>query len=138
MSKIIKGSDWETIIQRRIFFKFVEDPGSGFVFELDNNNKLLNSNPAAIENYESCLTGMVKGKAVVNCGVEDYEREIRHNAVIECDCGNHIELDGDVSCETCGQWYNSSGQKLVDPCYWGEETGESFDSSGRYIGGGYE
>lgn len=134
MSRIIKDSEWVTEVRRTHFFEFVNEKGAGYDFDVDLDGCLLNEKNR--EKYLACKSGEVNGFKVRDCGISESSHEYRNPSVLECNCGNHIELDGDVSCETCGQWYNASGQKLVDPCYWGEETGEQFDSSGRYIGGG--
>jgi hypothetical protein len=37
-------------------------------------------------------------------------------------------LPGDWKCDTCGQWYNASGQAIRDPQTWSpEDAGESWD-----------
>lgn len=60
---------------------------------------------------------------------------------VQCGCGRTHELTnangmGDSRC-VCGQWRNASGQALVDPSNWGEETGETFDESGHFVHGDY-
>lgn len=45
---------------------------------------------------------------------------------MKCHCGESVYLVGfTCQCGNCGQYYNSAGQELCDPEYWGEETGES-------------
>jgi hypothetical protein len=47
-------------------------------------------------------------------------------------------LEGFTNECACGRFYNSAGQGLTHPRFWGEETGERFDDHGNYIGGGYD
>lgn len=62
---------------------------------------------------------------------------MRQPKEIDCACGRHLVLDDSWynKC-SCGRGYNAFGQKLAPPSQWGEETGEAFDSEGRYLGGG--
>lgn len=55
-------------------------------------------------------------------------RPVREPKVIECKCGEKIELDSSWAneCDNCGREYNGFGQLLAPRSQWGEETGETF------------
>lgn len=138
MAQIIRHRDWGVWIRREHRFDVVGDGGCGYSFDVDVNGKLININENAIKNYNACTTTgkSMHGEAVIDRGIKESKYEVMEPAILECNCGNHIELDGDECCDKCGQWYNSSGQALRHPSQWGEETGEYFDDHGHYIGGG--
>lgn len=53
------------------------------------------------------------------------QTEDRTMSTVKCSCGETVYLDGDTCCDRCGRLYNGWGQRLCDPRYWGEETGET-------------
>ena len=117
----IKEARWEETVECEVVF----DDGhfNGFGFPCDEDGKILDDlpNPQAYKNYQYCL--------------EHPEKFVRFNKVIrkrwrykepgkgKCKCGNTVvlvnEYMGACQCDRCGQWYNLSGQELLDPEYWG-------------------
>lgn len=48
-------------------------------------------------------------------------------AVGRCECGADVVLDGDVQC-TCGQWYNTFGQRVTKPLHMCEGYNDEEDA----------
>lgn len=83
----------------------------------------LEKRPAALDNYNKCLTGQHAVKAPV---VLKMEHSYSQPAIGLCDCGCEVSLDGFTNTCECGRDYNGSGQLLAHRSQWGEETGESY------------
>lgn len=118
------------------YWDWADHPGSGYGFDCDENGVVDESkidNPLARESYRKIVENTGE---LVDKGFTTYPHNYWKSAVLKCDCGRELSLDDCMTNEcTCGAFYNGSGQRLSDPSNWGEETGESFDSHGRYIGG---
>ena len=122
MSKIIKSAWTEHSI---IYTHEFGDENGGFSFRCDEKGNLLpDLCKEAVVNFVRCKNGEIEymGKPITYLGICKNEREIRHRALIECDCGTRFELSntymGACECPECGQWYNLFGQKLNNPRYW--------------------
>lgn len=68
------------------------------------------------DNYKFCLNHPEK---YTDDGVVENSWWYTEPEVVKCSCGTTLYLDGDTVCD-CGQWYNGSGQALLDPQYWEE------------------
>ena len=120
--------------------------GSGFSFEANGEGEIFfeddrpfQQNPAWF-NMNKAIADYCDGKC--DMVTRDYSRSIRTPMVIRCTesvkveiaefrngqrmniietrfetCNNLIELWDDEVCDNCGQWYNSSGQRLRDDWY---------------------
>lgn len=125
MAKVIKERSRELIESYSLHFGWKDHPGSGFGFDCDKQGVVDESKleGLGLENYRKCLSGEYD---VLPGELMDFSHYYTNPTVIECHCGKHVSLDtNDNMCE-CGQWYNMSGQELVDPSLWGEETGETY------------
>lgn len=133
MAKFIRQVEWRDYVKYRHDFRYVDSGRgfSGFMFDCDEHGNLLNPSPAEVANYQKCLSN-THDKPLVNLGIQKQECTEKLPAIIECRCGQHVELWNSMTnrCD-CGQFYNGSGQELCDPRYWGEETGERFDDNGN-------
>ncbi|WP_221091570.1 hypothetical protein [Deinococcus aquaedulcis] len=110
-------------------FTYVNDPHSGFMFDVDEmtGNVVFNTD-AARDNYARALTEVAAG-TMVDHGVEDFTSDHWHLGTIRCSCGTALDLSGgDTTTCQCGNEYNSCAQ-LLRP-NWREfcrETGELDD-----------
>ena len=123
--KILKRREHKEIVSYYRVFDYEDSPGSGFSFDCDALGQVFISNECAEKNYQSCLTGKVNGKKVVDQGIEKIANWHSDPAIGECQCGEQVVLWGFTNACECGRDYNSAGQELADRSQWGEETGES-------------
>jgi hypothetical protein len=132
VTRIISPVRYETRIGREHVFHIVGvNPRHGFyAFPLHEDGRLRYDNADAHANYAACRSGVVRGEHVIDQGIIERTVEVRHSAVLRCDCGEHMHLNPNSldlhTCYRCKRHYNSAGQELVDPDLWGEETGERF------------
>jgi hypothetical protein len=124
MSRIISEPVDRESVEFSLFFENPESKGSGYSFDSDEagNVDAEKLNEVARANFERMLAGDWPRD------VRRFESHWREPAVIECDCGTHLELYSSWanSCQRCGREYNGSGQLLAPRSQWGEETGERF------------
>lgn len=130
MSKLISGRKRIDVTSYHLLFPYVDSPGSGFAFDCDENGNVdvnaLKLKPCAYANYVRCTNGAANVSPGV---VETSHHSYTEPAVLRCDCGEHVYLDGFTNtCRRCAADYNMSGDRLADRSQWGEETGESWDS----------
>lgn len=127
MSRVIQHARTEKVVTYRHEFRWADDPHAGFSFPCQPDGTILNRNEAALANHAFCLANA--GGRVIDHGIVREEGELRHPAVIRCDCGRHLDAvggwQGTVECDRCERLYNTAGQKLNPPHLWGEETGET-------------
>jgi hypothetical protein len=125
MARIISSRERIERVEYRRLFEYRDMPGAGFGFDADvqGNVNPESLNPAARENYEKCMNGAFD---VVDRGLVIYRSDYWTPAVLKCDCGANVPLEGFTNtCDRCHADYNKSGQRLADRSQWGEETGES-------------
>jgi len=122
MLEIIHPRTTETITKLWHEFTYEDDRSAGFSFLVDADGNCLNNSELARRNYESCKTGYIDGRRVIDEGIHEEHYCIVHPAEGRCTCGRTVVfvLDGDVKCG-CGRWYNSFGQELAHPSIWEEE-----------------
>ena len=100
-------------------FALVDDPESGWEFCADENGKYRPMAKEAQENLRYCLDNPSK---VTDRGIKKYYHRWTEPAVLECDCGEKVVLDGEVcgasQCPRCGRWYNLAGQEVISPDGW--------------------
>lgn len=134
MSKVIRQSRWVENTSYELVYAYMDEPGAGFGFPCTADGTVEALNPDAQANYLKCVRNMHE-RPVICRGVKKLSARYRVPAAILCDCGRELEL---IDCMTnecdCGRFYNGSGQSLVHPRFWGEETGERFDDHGALIG----
>lgn len=108
----------------RLCFAYLDHPTAGFAFDCDPAGKVNVDalNPAARENYDSCLNGSA---GVGEPDVQEYHHSYVEEAVGRCTCGELVELGGFTNTCSCGRDYNWSGTLLAPREQWGEDTGES-------------
>lgn len=134
MSRIISDSMHHLEAYYHLVYSWEDCSGAGFSFPCDEigNVDIDSMQPEAQANYAACVRGEKDGKKLVCEGVERYSFNWKEPAVLECDCGAHVDLDGFTNmCEGCGADYNMSGQRLAPRECWGEETGEHPADIGR-------
>lgn len=125
MARIISSRARVERVEYRRSFEWWDMPGAGFSFDADvqGNVDPASLKPAARENYEKCMSGEFH---VVDRGLVIYRSGYWTPAVLKCDCGAKVPLEGFTNtCDRCHADYNMSGQRLADRSQWGEETGES-------------
>jgi len=124
MAKIISKADSGIAVSYSRHFTWRDDPGAGFGFPCDKDGNIDFSTfqQAAIDNYNNCVNGV---HDVIDDGVQSYSNRWLSYAVLQCDCGEKLELSGFTNTCDCGADYNMSGQLLASRAQWGEETGES-------------
>jgi len=93
--------------------------GVSFPCDKDGNIDFSDLQPAALENLNKALMGEMHF-----VGLRAHEWSYQPPRMGRCHCGEEIYLDHFTNECSCGALYNSSGQELCDPRYWGEETGE--------------
>ena len=124
MARIIKRCERKKEVSYALEFVHNQIKGAGFAFpcDKDGNVDMSQLSPAALENYLAC----VSGKENVTCqGVKKMVRTWIEPAILECDCGAHVELAMFTNtCSNCGTDYNFEGRRLAPREQWGEETGE--------------
>jgi len=124
--KIIQEAKYETETHHDIYFHYVGNEDWGFDFPCNADGHIIEPlNQAARENYEACLTGMVRGTPVVRAGMRTYTNSYRIPAVGRCQCGRLVDLYGFTNTCDCGRDYNMDGSLLAPREQWGDETGES-------------
>ena len=99
--------------------------GGGYMFECDEKGVIDTAkfNPAALTNYNKCISGEVKTSRPPY--IQKYSHEYMVWAVGKCDeCGNEVELvpeQGDgIGC-VCGSLYNQLGNRLRPRLEWEEK-----------------
>jgi hypothetical protein len=125
--KILHPSKTYSVVTYRREFDYKGHDRWGFIFECNEKGEVDVGKlaPAGLESYSACLTGVVNGREVVDCGVERDERWARDPAVGECNhCSAEVVLYGFTNTCECGAAYNCAGQELAPRECWGEETGE--------------
>lgn len=123
MAQIISKAQRVTDVTYARCFEWRTMPGAGFSFPCNAVGTVAQLNPAAQENLEKCVDGTYD---VVDQGVQEYTNRYTIAAVLKCDCGAKVQLDGFTNtCDRCRADYNMSGQRLAPRSQWGEETGES-------------
>ncbi len=123
MAQIISTSRRVTDVTYARCFRWNDSPSAGFSFPCNAVGTIEQLHPVAQENLEKCLDGTY---AVTDLGIQEYVNRYTVPAVLKCDCGAQVQLDGFTNtCDRCRADYNMSGQRLADRSQWGEETGES-------------
>ncbi len=126
MSQIIKKSVRREIVEHFAVYTDLDCKGAGYSFPCDasGNIALDEMEPAGIENYHLCRLREIN---VEYKGIETYKRSWVDPAMLQCDCGEKVELYDplDNVCN-CGAIYNMSGQRVrclsteADEPYWPE------------------
>lgn len=115
-----------TTLQRH--FTYVNEPGCGFMFDVDAHGHVVTSNDAARENYARALAATEAGTMNDHGNVE-FTSDWWNPGTIRCGCGQPLHLSGtDTTACPCGNEYSSSAQLLR--ANWREfcrETGELTD-----------
>ncbi len=113
-----------------LHYEWDDDPGAGFGFECDSQGHvdIENLNPAARENYESCLRGVVRGEKVHFVKIFHDQWTYNHPRVIRCTCGEEVVLYNHFTntCDKCDRDFDGYGHGLAPRPQWGEETGEHY------------
>ena len=115
------------VYSRTFYYEGQEGWGFSFDCDKDGNVDVKSLNPAARENYESCLRGEVRGRKVVDKGVSSYEQKFH-----VCDCGSGEPQEAlydargifaSYYCTVCEQEVRSRfrPEVLEDPNYYAEE-----------------
>ncbi len=103
-------------------FDLIEDPQCGFTFPCDRNGNIEFASMSAKKNYEKAIKrpDLYEDKGIVRREITGVEP-----AVGLCSCGTEVILEdqyqGACQCPTCGRWYNTLGQALIDPEFWESE-----------------
>lgn len=121
MAEIIQRRQRATQVSYSHEFTWRTDPGSGFSFTCDERGEIIVTDVNR-QNVEGCLSGAFD---VIDHGVVRDERSYTVPAVLRCDCGADVALEGFTNTCRCGADYNMSGQRLASRSQWGEETGET-------------
>jgi hypothetical protein len=105
-------------------FKYSKDHNFGYSFPCDSKGNILSLRPASQENYDKIKLGQ---EDVIDEGVHISTSWWTEPAVGKCECGRKVELHDplDNFC-SCGQCYNSSGQR-VTPSGECDEQGNPYD-----------
>ena len=127
MAEIIKERQLIENTEYRLEYKDITGMGVFYSFPCDEKGEVITEGecPEALENLRKCQNGIYQVKSPV---VKKYTSHYWESAEIECEsCSATIDLYDAMtnSCDKCGALYNGSGQRLCDPQFWGEETGES-------------
>lgn len=124
MGKIIRRGERVERVRWYLSFERNDLPGAGFSFPCDQAGNVYRDQmqPAGLESLADCLSGV---HDVTAEGVKESRWSFWQPAILLCDCGREVELDGFTCPCECGRDYNSSGQLLAPRSQWGEETGES-------------
>ncbi len=123
MSRIISPRTTEYTTVRTREYRWVGESGAGFSFDADaTGNPIRNASNA--DNHDR-LAGWIAVGELVDLGVREVTYTHRIPALLRCDCGRDVELDGFTNACGCGRDYNMSGQLLAPRDQWGWETGES-------------
>jgi len=109
-------------------FTYVNDPGCGFMFDVNQAGEVMFSTELARENYALALREVQAG-TMVDHGTVNFTNDVWNPGTIRCGCGQPLNLSGgDTTTCTCGNEYNSCAQLLR--ANWREfcrETGELDD-----------
>lgn len=127
MSQIISHRQHVNHVEYVHNYDSVECPGAGFSFPCDENGFIDESKlqPPALESLRLARAGVADG-TLVPAGVQVRSWSWVEPAMLRCDCGATVALDGFTNtCDACETDYNMSGQRLAPREFWGEETGES-------------
>jgi hypothetical protein len=115
--KLLRPSEIKESTKIILFFKDLENPSSGFSFQLNKDG----SPPRDSPNYQLCLNNPSRYRLELQTATQTYKEP----ALWECACGTQIECPNFTNiCPNCGTYYNWAGQELNPPEMWGEETGE--------------
>jgi hypothetical protein len=123
MIRIIKEA--EIIHRVELSLNFDTSRTGGYSFPCDSTGKVdaekIALNPAAIQNYERCISGEVKTIRPPYVQERTWTEHIP--AIGECFCGGEVELSPDSEglcyCH-CGECYNSAGQHIRPRSEWEE------------------
>ena len=122
--QIVREVEWDDEIVYSIDFLYTEDLSSGFSFPCNKWGMVDPDIPdGAKVNYRKCVDSE---NMFIQQGIIERIHNFKIPALAVCECGIHIELDGDTVCHKCEREYNSSGQLLAPRSQWGEETSEQF------------
>ena len=103
-------------------FSRIGDPGAGYSFPCDQDGNITFACDAARENYEYAVSHPEK---IRDDGIIKKKYTYTEPAKGKCKCGSIVLVEnqylGAFACGNCGQWYNLSGQELLDPDYWQED-----------------
>jgi len=133
VTEIIQKRKVEWITMYFHSFKNMAEPDRGYSFGCDKDGKLL------VPEHQVQMDAIAKDPTHMYIGIQHWDQKVVHPTVIKCDgCGQEIALCDPMTneCE-CGRFYNGGGQALTHPRHWGEETNESFDDHGNYMGEGW-
>lgn len=125
--KVVREGKRQVTVERFRVFDYKDEPGGGYMFPCNVRGSVSASKliPIALRNYYACRHDFICGRKVEDKGIKAISNVDYQPTVIECDCGAHVELRTNSNQCECGRWYNMSGQLLVHPRFWGEETGET-------------
>lgn len=124
MATIVKMRELVNVEKFLHEFEWRDTPGAGFSFECDKEGNLIGElSELGRKNYEMCMAD--KGQRLIDNGVRDYSHTYWSPAILKCDCGRKVALEGSTNTCDCGADYNLGGQRLAPRSQWGEETGES-------------
>jgi hypothetical protein len=113
MAEIIRQRERLTVEQYALLFKWEDDPHAGFNFPCDKDGNILVNDlaDAAIDNLAKCFDGTYD---VIYEGIENQSYNYSEPAILKCNCGNRVYLDGFTNtCDKCHADYNMSGQRLA-------------------------
>jgi hypothetical protein len=106
----------------RLEFDYLASPGSGFSFDCDRNGRIDYTKLCyeAQQNLDKCIHGeypVDKGRIV------DISYTYRQAAILECNCGEVIDLEDVLTneCPKCGRLYSGSGESLAPIEQWDPE-----------------
>lgn len=76
----------EVLVVRRIrFFSFVDGTGDGYAFTVDEKGKLITPSSARKQHFQECLSGVVKGRVVVDEGILEEKETTFYPSCSCCD-----------------------------------------------------
>ncbi len=118
MPKFIRRRERKTDVTYHLFFQRKGDTvHSGFAFPCDETGK--------VEADREARVAELRADAGYEAPVIDRrEHSWSEPAVIECSCGQEVQLAHFTNTCACNRDYNMSGQLLSARENWGEETGE--------------
>lgn len=116
MTKIIKEREQMEKAFYVHSFARVGDPESGWQFDVNQDGEYKPMAKEVAESLQYCLDNPDK---VRDEGIKKYYRRWTEPAILECDCGEQVPLEGFTNgasqCPVCGRWYNMFGQELSGP-----------------------
>ena len=99
---------------------FGDPRGIGAAFPCDENG-VIDEAAMTAERQTQLASWRAKGEG----RLATFHHQYRQPAVLLCDCGMEVELNGFTCGCPCGRDYNQSGQLLAPRGQWGEDTGET-------------